>query len=77
MENARRGLASIPCLQERYINSTYLENNLRRLRYEIILMQTKTNDFKYYAFETKWSQRGVKMSKLFFDVVSYGCIEEG
>ena len=63
LANARRGLASIQCLQERDINSIYLENNLRKLRDEIFLMQSKIVDFKYSAFAAKWSQKGDKMSK--------------
>ena len=33
-------------------------------------MQSKMADFKYSAFAAKWSQKGDKMSKLFFDVVT-------
>ena len=34
LANGRRGHASIQYLQERDINSIYLENNLHKLRYE-------------------------------------------
>ena len=68
--NTRRGLASIQCLQERDINSIYLQNNLRKLRDEIFFMQSKMADFKYSTFAAKWSQKGDKMSKLFFDVIT-------
>ena len=70
LANARRGLASIQCLQEKDINSIYLEDNLRRLRYEIFLMQSKIDYFKYVAFAAKWSQKWDTMSKLFFVVVT-------
>ena len=60
----------IQYLQERDINSSYLENNLRRLREEFFLMQSKIVDFKYSTFAAKWSKKGDKMSKLFFDVVT-------
>ena len=70
LANARRGLASIQCLQERDSNSIYLENNLRKLRDEIFLMQSKIAYFKYSPFFAKCSQKGDKMSKLFFDVVT-------
>ena len=70
LANARRGLASIQWLQERDINSSYLENNLRRLRDEIFPMQSKIADFKYSSFVVKWTKKGDKMFKLFFDVVT-------
>ena len=41
LANARRGLASIQYLQERDINSIYLENNLRKLRDVIFLCNLK------------------------------------
>ena len=33
-------------------------------------MQSTMTDFKYSAFVAKWSQKGDKMSKLFFDEVT-------
>ena len=33
-------------------------------------MQSKMVDFKYSTLTAKWSQKGDKMSKLFFDVVT-------
>ena len=65
LANARRGLASIQCLQERDINSIYLENNLRKLRDEIFLMQSKIADLNTLHLQQNGLKKGTKCLNYF------------
>ena len=65
LANARRGLASIQCLQERDINSIYLENNLRELRDEIFLMQSKIADLNTLHLQQNGLRKGTKCLNYF------------
>ena len=65
LTNARTGLTSIQCLQERDINSIYLENNLRKLRDEIFLMQSKIADLNTLHLQQNGLKKGTKCLNYF------------
>ena len=65
LANARRGLALIQYLQERDINSSYLENNLQKLRDEIFLCNLKWLILNTWHLQQNGLKKGTKCPNYF------------